>query len=761
MITHCRPARLLSIAVLAPVILLGLALLAPPPNASGTTEGPAPRGLTTPDLTRTGSAGEQAGDEAVPGSPARRSGGDVSPDLASALDDSGWTLVDTDTFNVYLVAGRAMAIRFDATGDSLEIIAPAESLTPLAWQAIDYAPDWLGLELRDAFRRLTAASQDTFATIILASADPVVDEVAFVIAHTAPEVLQKFNFYPGVITENAQDVYAHDPFLPYADIIDYGTAAAGGDYYSTVRYRTAESGDTVEIELPRDRYYWDIVHMKITDELPTYIDPATGIVTAPPTGKFWRGFLFTHADSGYPLLKDVLDSCEVLWTGRVDNRADNGAIGIITQWLLDSMIFDSGAERPIQPVRIYRKHMGRCGEWADITAAASRAALIPTNSPLAMPDDHTWNEFYDQRWIHWEPVNNYIDSPYHYEGWGKTFVGIFDWRGDDWVWTVTERYTPYCTLSVAVTDSLGYPVDGAQVTIARKFGTVSYTDATWGSTDHNGYCRFLLGDGMDIYARIDSDLGTVPTGPLYKTAISMSVAGEHYLWERSIANHRPSIPAMPASAPFAPEDGYRLHVTWEVASQFCYGQNRLVPNTFSDHYAGGALEFFICDAANYGAYAASDSFCAYEIAEDAESGDALFTCPAYENWYAVLSNEEHVVNTQVVRGMAELYRRTGAGVADCGGSSCRLDLAQNRPNPFAPDTWIAYALASDTNVSLRVYDVEGRLVRTLASGPEEAGTHRVRWDGKDAGGRDAAPGIYLYRLETPGVALSKKMVLLR
>ena len=760
MTTLRRPARLLSIASLTLFTVLGIALLAAPLNATGPSGDPAARGLTTPDLTRTGEADERAEGMAVLQRAEERGGQQLTPALATTLDDSGWTLVDTDTFNVYLIAGEAMAIRFDATGDSLEIIAPEVSLTALAWQAINYAPDWLGLELRDAFRRLTPAFQDTFATMILNSSDPVVDEVAFTIAHTAPDILQKFNFYHAIITENAQDVYAHDAFLPYVDIVDYGTAAMGGDYYSTVRYRTAESGDTVEIELPRDRYYWDIAHMKITDEIPAYINPVTGSITAPPTGRFWREYLFTYSDSGYPLLKDVLDSCEVLWAGKVDNRNDNGAIGIITQWLLDSMIFDSNEERPIQPVRIYKKHMGRCGEWADITAAVSRAALIPTNSSSAHPDDHTWNEFYDQRWIHWEPVNNYIDSPYHYEGWGKTFVGIFDWRGDDWVWTVTERYTPYCTLTVAVTDSFGYPVDGAQVTIARKFGTVSYTDATWGSTDHTGFCQFLVGDGIDIYARIESDIGTVPTGPLYKKAVSLGVPGEHYLWERSIANHRPAIPVLPAASPFAPEDGYQVRVNWEVASQFCYGQNRIVDNTFSDHYAGGAVEFFVCDATNYAAYAASDSFYAYEIAEDAESGDALFTCPAYDSWYAVLSNEEHIVNTQVVRGTAELYRRIDASVAG-GGASSGVSLAQNQPNPFAPDTWIAYAIGRDTQVSLKVYDVGGRLVRTLVSGEQEAGKHGARWDGMDSGGRDVAPGIYLYQLETPESVLSKKMVLLK
>jgi hypothetical protein len=754
-----RFSALFLFPVLIFLILIGIAAPAFPGGADrGAADDDAVRGLTTPELTTTG--GTTAGPaEAVP------FGGRPVPAVEparppAALNDSDWTLVDVDTFNVYLPAGKAMAVRFDHLGDSLQVIAPEESLTAMALEAIDYAPDWLGIELKDALLRLTPAYQDTFAGIILGASDPVVDEIAFVIAHTAPEVLEAFNFYPSVIAENALGVYGHDQFLDYVDIVDYGSASAGGDYYSTVRYRTAETGDTLEIEMPRERYYWDIVHMKITDELPVYVDPATGAVADPPVGKFWRDFLFTHADSGYPVLKDVLDSCEVLWEGNVDSRT-NGAIGIITQWMLDVLDFGSGAERPIQPVRIYRLHLGRCGEHADITAAAARAALIATNSPLAIPDDHTWNEFYDGRWIHWEPVNTYVDSPWHYEGWGKVFLGIFDWRGDDWVWTVTERYTPHCTLSVSVTDSLGYPVDGAQVVIARKLGTVSYSTATWASTDHNGFCRFLLGDETDVFARIESDLGSVPPGLFYKKAAEATVAGEHYLWEKSIANHRPQIPVEPASFPLTEDDGYRVRINWEVASQFCYGQNRLDGKTFSDHYAGGAVEFFICNAANYAAYAASDSFYAFDIAEDAGSGDVVFTCPTFDNWYAVLSNEEHVVNTQVVRGTAELYRRTAAQVADGGDALPGLRLSQNRPNPFDQVTRIGYSLARRGPVSLRVYDIGGRLVRTLVSDTREAGSYHARWDGRDERGRAAAPGIYLCRLEAEGTTLSKKMLLIR
>ena len=93
---------------------------------------------------------------------------------------------------------------------------------------------------------MDSAAQDLYAGVILGAADPVVDEIAFVIAHTAPEVLQSAGFHTEVLTENAQDVYANDAYLDYVDIVDYGSAAAGGDYYSTSRYCTAAAGETLE-----------------------------------------------------------------------------------------------------------------------------------------------------------------------------------------------------------------------------------------------------------------------------------------------------------------------------------------------------------------------------------------------------------------------------------------------------------------------------------------------------------------------------------
>lgn len=88
-------------------------------------------------------------------------------------------------------------------------------------------------------------------------------------------------------------------------------------------------------------------------------------------------------------------------------------------------------------------------------------------------------------------------------------------------------------------------------------------------------------------------------------------------------------------------------------------------------------------------------------------------------------------------------------------------LKQNTPNPFNPTTDISFVLKDAGNVSLKVYDVTGRTVKTLVDGERNAGVHTVTWDGTDATGASAASGIYFYRIEFDGYTEARKMVLMK
>ncbi len=88
----------------------------------------------------------------------------------------------------------------------------------------------------------------------------------------------------------------------------------------------------------------------------------------------------------------------------------------------------------------------------------------------------------------------------------------------------------------------------------------------------------------------------------------------------------------------------------------------------------------------------------------------------------------------------------------------RYRLGASYPNPFNPAVVIPLDLAADAQaVSLTVYDVLGRRVRSVWQGPLGAGRHRFTWDGRDEAGRAGAAGVYIYKVEIDGQVEAKKM----
>ncbi len=97
---------------------------------------------------------------------------------------------------------------------------------------------------------------------------------------------------------------------------------------------------------------------------------------------------------------------------------------------------------------------------------------------------------------------------------------------------------------------------------------------------------------------------------------------------------------------------------------------------------------------------------------------------------------------------------------DAAGLLKAMRLFQNRPNPFTPETRIAFELAQAGRVELAIYSVDGRLIRALVEEERAAGSHEVTWDGRDAQGQRMAGGVYFYKLAAPGIAESRRMILL-
>ncbi len=92
----------------------------------------------------------------------------------------------------------------------------------------------------------------------------------------------------------------------------------------------------------------------------------------------------------------------------------------------------------------------------------------------------------------------------------------------------------------------------------------------------------------------------------------------------------------------------------------------------------------------------------------------------------------------------------------------QFELLQNFPNPFNPETSIRFNLAEASRVSIVIYDMLGRRVRTLLDSEQKgAGYFSARWNGRDDRGGQVATGVYIYQLKTNSKSISRKMILMK
>jgi hypothetical protein len=334
----------------------------------------------------------------------------------------------TLTLVLSLLACEQPAEETPVPAPSLAVHQDALGITDLAWDAIAMSPDWLTDDLVIAFDRLDSTLQDDLAMLIVDNDEPWTwDEVAFTIAHTSPEVLGAGWFYPQLLVENVQLMYLHDQSLDYVEIVDVGEPGVDPDYHSVTTYQVDSGGEIVTRTVDRDTYYWYVVHPRLEDESPMYVDGweecgSAQCPTTPELGRFWRDFLWSGARDDCPaetdcvVLDEILPGVEVLWREELYSRDDNGAVGELIQFVLDTMNFgaQSDQQRSVQPNSVYALVYGNCGEHSDITGAAARTALIPSQNVSAWGNDHTWNEFWDEGWMQWEPVNTYVGHWYYY-----------------------------------------------------------------------------------------------------------------------------------------------------------------------------------------------------------------------------------------------------------------------------------------------------------------------------------------------------------
>ena len=130
-----------------------------------------------------------------------------------------------------------------------------------------------------------------------------------------------------------------------------------------------------------------------------------------------------------------------------------------------------------------------------------------------------------------------------------------------------------------------------------------------------------------------------------------------------------------------------------------------------------------------------------------------------------ISPEYEITGLSLAGHEVAIYRfvsATGVESGDGALPEAGLRLEQNHPNPFNPSTEVSFEIRRSDHLTIEIFDVSGKHVRTMPLGYVGAGPHRVRWDGRDASGDNVASGVYFVRLRgTADISNAVRAVLVR
>ena len=151
------------------------------------------------------------------------------------------------------------------------------------------------------------------------------------------------------------------------------------------------------------------------------------------------------------------------------------------------------------------------------------------------------------------------------------------------------------------------------------------------------------------------------------------------------------------------------------------------------------------------------------------TGDLEMDVSAHTHYYYHVTAIDLGGNESDASSVANTYAGVLPGESGPDGDSgrCGTDLPvvfalkQNRPNPFAASTTIRFDLPEASRITLEVFDIEGRVIATIADEEWEAGRHSVSWGAQDASGEPAGPGVYFLRMKAGEFTAVRKMMVLR
>ncbi len=646
---------------------------------------------------------------------------------------SSFSAAGESRFSLFLPHGTGLVLKCDpATLTVSDTLAPNYGLTVDAERAIEKSPSWLRFDLVDNLLQLDASIQNTLADMILNPSDPRLrDEIAFQVAHISPSHLRVINL--DVIKQNVDSLYAIDNELEYAKIIDYGNPDEDSNYYSTIRYKILKDGATLSCEIPREVYYWYVIHPRGTDETPSII-----------YDKFWREYLYyddgttSYTEEGkYPLLRDVLDTVEFAWEVKPQSSG-GGAVAAVYNWVNGVVKWGATGNRPIQPNQIATDHDGNCGEFQDITWAGGRTALIPTVGVLDINEDHVWCTMWQSESYEspietaWRPDSAGAFDKDH--GGGEKYCSmIWQWRGDGYQESRIQDYSNSCTLTVKITDPEGVPLSNMNAELDSE-GWMSTTNVRGlsGITNRDGLFVIPVGEEQNYYLKVIwKNFGLVVDS-------ASSTAGENIVIERTInTDYLPkpkNLDGINKFQHFSIEG--ELDTLLPLPAEPCYlvffNNHAQMGEVISGSVSVSALGISLSVDAEYDL-----GHCATHSYESTSSASTLKFAPGELTDF--FTTDLHGVYT--------------LGVSDaCPPRSPELSLNVKPINASgAVDFEITGAKES---IRLSIFDISGRTVYSAFARPNSDGAAHLSW----VENRKPA-GVYFARIESSGIFSVAKFVI--
>lgn len=271
--------------------------------------------------------------------------------------------------------------------------------------------------------------------------------------------------------------------------------------------------------------------------------------------------------------------------------------------------------------------------------------------------------------------------------------------------------------------------DPAEPYLVGTFSLGSAFDADFSGIDVEGTYAYLT----DYFYGLRVVDVSVPTSPVQVGGYQNAIAVAHNVEVVGNIAHvamSDGLHVVDMSVPSTPTLLASLPIPGEV---FAVG----VRNGLA-YLGAGTAGLFVADVSNPSAPAVVDHF---------DAGDGAFNvCFYYEN--IVVADRRNGIF--VLRNDA---------VTRTSGPTVSAPALRAFPNPFNPSTTISFALPKAGNVQLLVFDVRGRVVRTLVKERLDSGVHSITWDGQDDGGRRVASGVYFCRLRREQTTDAIKVVL--